>query len=249
MNTIVCIKQVPDTATKVQIAADGRSIQSGELNYVMNPYDEFAVEAATTLKEQHGGEVTAVCLGTQDAVAALRSAVALGADHAVLLKTDRPDIDASATATALAEAIRARSPDLVLFGKQAVDDDNAQVGPMVAELLSIPCVCQIVNLEYKDGIVMVNKQVEGGEEVVSVSLPAVLTTQKGLNEPRYASLKDIMRAKRAPIDEQEVSLIPSRVETIELNLPAERQAGLFIGQGTEAVPELIQRLKEEAKVL
>ncbi len=249
MNTIVCIKQVPDTATRVQIAVDGRSIQSGDLNYVMNPYDEFAVEAATTLKEQHGGEVTAVCLGTQDAVAALRNAVALGADHAILLKTDRSDIDASATATALAEAIRVRSPDLVLFGKQAVDDDNAQVGPMVAELLSIPCVCQIVNLESNDGIVKVNRQVEGGEEVVSVSLPAVLTTQKGLNEPRYASLKGIMRAKRAPIDEQEVSLIPSRVETIALNLPAERQAGLFIGQGTEAVPELIQRLKEEAKVL
>ena len=249
MNSIVCIKRVPDTETRIQVAEDGHSIETRDVNYVLNPYDEYAVEEAIRIKEQHGGEVTAICLGSQDAVTVLRSAVAMGVDHAVLLKTDETQIDPSVVSTALAEAIQGRSYDLVLFGKQAVDDDNSQVGPMVAELLSLPCVCQIVKLELQDGKAISNRQIEGGEEVVETSLPAVFTAQKGLNEPRYASLKDIMRAKRAKIEECEVTLISSRVETLGLTLPPERQAGRFIGQGVEAVPELIQRLKEEAKVL
>jgi len=249
MNSIVCIKRVPDTETRVQVAEDGHSIETRDVNYVLNPYDEYAVEEAIRIKEQHGGEVTAICLGSQDAVTVLRNAVAMGADHAMLLKTDEPRVDPSIVATALAEAIQGRSYDLVLFGRQSVDDDNAQVGPMVAELLSLPCVCQIVKLELQDGKATSNRQIEGGEEVVETSLPAVFTAQKGLNEPRYASLKDIMRAKRARIEELEVTLISSRVETVGLTLPPERQAGRFVGNGADAVPELIQRLKEEAKVL
>ena len=249
MNIAVCIKQVPDTETKIQIASDGRSIETGNINYVLNPYDEFAIEAGIALKEELGGEVTAICLGPSDAVSVLRGAIALGADKAVHLKTDQSDIDASATATALSGAIRNMPCDLVLFGKQSVDADNGQVGPMVAEMLGLPCVCQVVNIKSGEGALTVHRQVEGGEEVSTVSLPAVLTAQKGLNEPRYASLKDIMRAKRAQIEELPTTAIQPRVEIVHIALPADRQAGLYIGQGVEAVPELIQKLKEEAKVL
>lgn len=249
MNIAVCIKQVPDTETKIQIASDGKSIETGSINYVLNPYDEFAIEAGIALKEELGGEVTAICLGSSDAVTVLRGAIALGADKAVHLKTDQSDLDASATATALASAIRDMSVDLVLCGKQSVDADNGQVGPMIAEMLGLPCVCQVVNIKSEEGALTVHRQVEGGEEISTVSLPAVLTAQKGLNEPRYASLKDIMRAKRAQIEEIATTTIQPRVEIVHLALPAQREAGLFIGKGVEAVPELIQKLKEEAKVL
>jgi electron transfer flavoprotein beta subunit len=249
MNSIVCIKRVPDTETRIRIASDGRSIETRDVNYVLNPYDEYAIEEAIRLKEQHGGEVTVICLGPGEAVHVLRSAIALGADHALLLRTETAEPDAPAVAAALAEAIRERTFDLVWFGKQAVDDDSAQVGPMVAEYLSLPCVCQIVRLEVQADHLVVHRQIEGGEEVVDVSLPAVLTAQKGLNEPRYASLKDIMRAKRAPVEERDVTLLPARVETVALALPPQRQAGRFIGKGVEDIPELVRRLREEAKVL
>lgn len=249
MNIIVCIKRVPDTETRIRVAENGRTIETRDVNYVLNPYDEFAVEEAIRLKERLGGEVTVICLGPDEAASVIRNALAMGADRGVLLKTAETDFDASVTAAALAAALADRPYDLLLFGKQAVDDDNAQVGPMVAELLNLPCVCQIVKLEITDGRAVVHRQVEGGEEVVETTLPAVFTAQKGLNEPRYASLKDIMRAKRATIEEQAATLIPSRVETVSLSLPPQRQAGRFIGKGVEAVPELIRRLKEEAKVL
>lgn len=249
MNSIVCIKRVPDTETRVRVADNGRMIETRDANYVLNPYDEFAVEEAVRIKERFGGEVTVICLGSDEATAIIRNALAIGADRGVLLKTADMELDSLSVATALATAIKDRPYDLLLFGKQAMDDDNAQVGPMVAELLGLPCVCQIVKLELSDGRAVVHRQIEGGEEVVETSLPAVFTAQKGLNEPRYASLKDIMRAKRATIEAQTVTTIPSRVETVSVSLPPQRQAGRFIGKGAEAVPELIRRLKEEAKVL
>lgn len=249
MNSIVCIKRVPDTETRIRIAENGRAIDPRDVNYILNPYDEYAIEEALRIKEKHGGEVTIICLGAAAAVAVIRNAIALGADHAVLLKTDADAPDAAAVASALAGAIRNRPYDLVFFGRQAVDDDNAQVGPMVAEMLSLPCVCQIVKLELQDNRAVVHRQIEGGEEIIETSLPAVFTAQKGLNEPRYASLKDIMRAKRAPVEEVPVDLPPNRVETVALSLPPERQAGRFIGKGVDDIPELIRRLREEANVL
>lgn len=249
MNSIVCVKRTPDTETRIQIASDGQSIEVRDVNYILNPYDEYAVEEAIRLKEQFGGEVTVLCLGPPEAVSVLRNAVALGADRAILLKTDIIGIDSAQTAVALAEAIQEQAYDIIWFGKQAVDDDNAQVGPMVAELLSIPSVCQVVKLEATPDRLVAVCEVEGAEESVETGFPVAVTAQKGLNEPRYASLKDLMRAKRTPIDERDVVLKSARVETVALALPPQRQAGRFNGKGIEAVPELVRRLREEAKAL
>lgn len=249
MNSIVCIKRTPDTETRIQLASDGRSIESRDVNYILNPYDEYAIEEAIRLKERFGGEVTALCLGPPEAVSILRHAVALGADRAILLKTDAIEIDSAQTAVALAEEIQKQAYDIVWFGKQAVDGDNSQVGPMVAELLCMPSVCQVVKLEATPDRLVVICEVEGADEIVETGLPVAITAQKGLNEPRYASLKDLMRAKRTPIDERDVILIPVRVETVGLSLPPQRQAGRFSGKGVEAVPELVRRLREEAKAL
>jgi electron transfer flavoprotein beta subunit len=249
VNSMVCIKRVADTETRIQIAPDGRSIETRDVNFVLNPYDEYALEEAIRLREQHGGEVTVICLGPGEAIQVLRNAIALGADHAMLLRTDTTGMDAWTVATALAEAIREKTYDLIWFGKQAVDDDNAQIGPMVAELLDMPCACQIVKLTVEGERIVVNREVEGGEEIVDMALPAVLTAQKGLNEPRYASLKDIMRSRRAPVEEREITVGDVRVETVALALPPRREAGRFIGRSLEDIPELIRRLREEAKVL
>ncbi|MBM3265006.1 MAG: electron transfer flavoprotein subunit beta/FixA family protein [candidate division Zixibacteria bacterium] len=248
MNTIVCIKRVPDTETRIQISTDGKNIERRDVSFVLNPYDEYAIEEALRLKEQFGGETTVICLGPADAVQVLRNAVALGADHAILLKTEQ-EPDATQTATALADAIAGRKFDVVFLGKQAVDGDNAQIGPMVAERLELPCICQVIRLEAQSDRLTVNRQIEGGEEIVETTLPVVLTAQKGLNQPRLASLKDIMRARRTPIEEREAVLVSACVETVALAMPPQRQAGRFIGKGVEDVAELVRRLREEANVL
>ena len=249
MNTIVCIKRVPDTETRVRIGPDGTSIDPSGVKYVLNPYDEFALEEAIRLRDSAGsGTVTVLTVGEDDSKETLRTALAMGADEAVLLR-GRPGIDALPVARALADAIRARDYDLVLFGKQAVDDDNMQVPSMVAELLELPCANVVVKLELSDGRAVAHREVEGGHEVVELGLPAVISAQKGLNEPRYPSLKGIMAAKKKPMEEIDVELAPPRVTIVSLSLPAERSGAAYKGEGVDAVPELVRRLHEEAKAL
>ena len=249
MNVIVCVKRVPDTEARVKIGADARSIEPAGVKFVLNPYDEFAIEEALRLREASGdGTVTAITLGGEESKETLRTALAMGADQAVLLK-GRPSPDCLGTAEKLAEAIRGREYDLVLFGKQGVDDDNLQVPAMVAELLDLPCATVVVELEVDGGRVKASREVEGGHEVAEFDLPAVVSAQKGLNEPRYASLKGIMQAKKKPLEEIEVGDAEARVEIKQLTLPPERAAGEIVGEGPDAVPELVRKLREEAKVL
>ncbi len=250
MLQVVCIKQVADTETRVKPAADGRSLDPGGVTWILNPYDEFAVEGALRLKEQDGaGEVVAITLGPAGAAAALRTVLAMGADRAIHLRHDGPAPDSLAVARALADAIRALDPALTWLGKQAVDDDQAAVGPMLAELLGHPCATAISTLERTGETLRVSREIEGGREVIELSLPAVLTTDKGLNEPRYASLKGIMAAKKKPLEEQAVTPAAAAVEVLSLQLPPARGAGRIVGSGVQAVPELIRVLREEAKVI
>jgi len=246
----VCVKQVPDTETRVKIADDGKSIDESSVNFVMNPYDEFAVEEALQLKEAHGGEVTVVTIGPDSATTAMRTALAMGADKGILLKAEHARLrDSFSLASALADAIRPLEYDLIFCGKKSVDSDHHQVGPMLATLLDIPCVSTIVELSVDGTAFSATREVEGGNEVYKGNLPAVFITDKGLNEPRYAALKGIMQAKKKPIDQQNASLVDETITIESMELPPEPPPGKIIGESADAVPELIRLLKEEAKVL
>jgi electron transfer flavoprotein beta subunit len=247
---VVCVKQVPDTETRVRIAADGRSLDPSGVTMILNPYDEFAVEQALRVKEKLGaGEVVAVSVGGAGVQSALRNVLAMGADRAIHLKTDAASPDALAVARALADAIRPLDPGLVWLGKQAVDDDAAQVGPMLATLLGRPCATVVAKFELEGQAAKVERDIEGGRERLDVPLPAVLTTDKGLNEPRYASLKGIMAAKKKTIEERAVDLGAPNLERVALELPPPRRPGRVVGEGTAAIPDLLKALREEAKVL
>jgi electron transfer flavoprotein beta subunit len=249
VKSIVCIKRVPDTETRIKIAEDRASIDSAGVKYIISPYDEFAVEAALQLKEGAGaGEVVVVTVGETAAGEQLRSALAMGADRALLLKGE-VSLDGLATARALAAEVKEAGADLILFGMKAADDDQQQVGPMVAELLSLPCVTAVTEFSVEGGNVVCRREIEGGYEVVESPLPAVVTITKGKYEPRYASLKGIMAAKKKPLEEKAAALGASRIQVRELAYPAERPAGRIVGTGLDAVPELVRLLRDEAKAL
>ena len=249
MKIAVCLKRVPDTVAKITIGPDRKTIDETGLKFVLNPYDEFAVEEALSLKEKAGGgETVAYSLGTDAAQETLRTALAMGIDRAVLLQSPGSP-DGLEVARAFAAELKGSGYDLILFGKLAVDDYNQQVGPIVAELLGLPCVSSVAHLAIADGGVEAEREIEGGVEVVVCRLPAVLTCDKGLNNPRLPSLKGIMAAKKKPLEVKPVSLGSGSIEVLGLEYPAERKAGRIVGEGTDAVPELVRLLQSEAKVL
>jgi electron transfer flavoprotein beta subunit len=246
----VCVKQVADTETRVKVGPDGKSLDPAGVTWIPNPYDEFAIEQALRVKEQAGaGEVVVLSLGGPGVPTAIRSALAMGADRGVHLKSDAAPADPLAVSRALAAELANLRADIVWCGRQAVDDDAAQVGPMVAELLGVPCVTAVAKFELEGTRARVERDVEGGREVVEVELPALFTADKGLNEPRYASLKGIMAAKKKPIEERPAQLGDPGLEVLALSLPPARAPGRVIGQGVDAIPELLRLLREEAKVL
>jgi electron transfer flavoprotein beta subunit len=250
MKIAVCIKRVPDSETRVKIAADGKSLDEAGVKFILNPYDEFAVEEALRRRENAGpGEVAVIALGPSAAQETIRTALAMGADRGVLLQADAAPADGFVTARALAAELQSGGWDLILFGKMAIDDYNHQVGPMVAELLGLPCVTTVAHLEIADGKGTAEREIEGGVEVVEFPLPAVLTCDKGLNEPRYPALKGIMAAKKKPLEVKPAALAAGGAEVLGLTPPPERKEGRVVGEGAAAVPELMRLLREEAKVL
>jgi len=248
MKLAACINHVPDTAAKINIDADGKTIDKTGVTYVISPYDEFAVEECLRLKEKNGGDVTVISLGGDTHKETLRKALAMGADKAVLLKDDGVR-DSFGVAQALADYLKELSPDVVFFGKQSVDYDDGAVGVMVAEMLGLPSVSVVVKLDIAGGKATAEREIEGGREVVETSLPAVFTTQKGLNEPRYPSLKGIMGAKSKPIEERPASPVTPKTELVQLQKPPAKPAGRIVGTDVTAVPELVRLLREEAKVI
>jgi len=245
----VCLKRVPDTTSKIVIGADRKSIDEAGLKFVPNPYDEFAVEEALARKEKAGaGETVVYALGGDAAAETLRTALAMGIDRAVLLQSPG-SADGLAVAQALAVELGTGGYDLILFGKLAVDDYNHQVGPMTAELLGLPCITSVVHLTIDSGTVEAEREIEGGIEVSTCALPAVLTCDKGLNNPRLPSLKGIMAAKKKPLETKPAALGAATLEVVGLELPPERQPGRIVGEGADAVPALVALLRPEAKVL
>jgi electron transfer flavoprotein beta subunit len=250
MKLMVCIKRVPDSAAKIKVAADGSSIDKGGVDHVISPYDEIALERALQIKEEAGDStVTVVCFGPADATKEIRQALAMGADEAVHIKDPGGARGPMGIAKLLADTIRGREFDLLLFGKQSIDSDNCAVGVMVAQLLDLPCVTLATKLDVADGKAEVHREAERGTEVISVALPAAVTAQRGLAEPRYPSIKGIMMAKKKPIEEVDAPEASGRLVLDSLEPPAERSGGKIVGEGVDAVPELLKLLRQEAKVL
>lgn len=267
MKIVVCIKQVPATESKLTVKPDGTDIERSGLSYVVNPYDEFAVEEALQIKERLGsGEITVLSLrhhAAQKPEEALRTCLAMGADKAVLLSDPAFEGgDSFATAFVLAAAIRRLPFDLLLFGKQAVDDDGGAVGIQVAEFLGIPHVAVVNKLDVNAQArsIVAHRQIEGGIEVVEAPLPALITCQKGLNEPRYPSLPGIMKSKQKPLEtwngatlglsDERVGAAGSQLKVVRLEPPPARPPGRMIqGDAPTAVKELVRVLHEEAKVI
>lgn len=248
MKLAVCINHVPDTAAKINVAADRMSIDKAGVTFVINPYDEFAIEECLRLKEKNGGDVTVISLGGDAHKESLRKALAMGVDKAVLLK-DESVRDSFGVARGLADYLKEISPDVIFFGKQSVDYDDGAVGVMVAEMLGLPSVSVVVKLEITGGRAVAEREIEGGREVLETTLPAVFTAQKGLNEPRYPSLKGIMAAKSKPIEERPLTPFAAKAGLVQMQKPPSKPAGRIIGTDASAVPELVRLLHEEAKVL
>ena len=260
MEIVVLLKQVPATESMIDIAEDGVSIKTADLKWVISPYDEFAVEEALRIKEAHGGKVTNLTVGPDKATEAIRTALAMGADEGILINDPAAlKCDGLGVARILAAALKGIPYDVVIAGQRAVDDDNYLVGTAVAELLGIPNISVVNRQEISDGKIRCRRTIEGGVVVIEAPLPALFTTQRGLNEPRYASLPGIMKAKKKPLATKTLADIgldaaelgEPKTKLVSLQLPPERKGGRMVEGETaaEKAATLVRLLAEEAKVL
>ncbi|MBX6395967.1 MAG: electron transfer flavoprotein subunit beta/FixA family protein [Alicyclobacillaceae bacterium] len=255
MNIIVCMKQTFDTEERI-VLENGKIKEDG-VKFVINPYDEYAVEEAIRLKEQHGGQVTVITLGPSRAEEALRTALAMGADEGVIIDDPALFGDEYTAAQVLAKAIQKYPFDIILCGNQAVDDGSGQVAVRLAELLGIPHIGTITKLEVADGKVTCHRDAEGDVEIVEGSLPILVTAQQGLNEPRYPSLIGIRKANKKPLTRLtaadlgiEAGAVAAKTEIVETFLPKPKTGGRILqGDLASQVKELVQALRTEEKVL
>lgn len=252
MKIMVFIKRVPDTGIPVKVNAEGTDIERENLTYVMNPYDEFALEEAIRLKEKHGDvEIVVVSLGDDSVKETLRNALALGADRAVHIKVDpQPVYDPKGVAKALYGVIQRESEiDLILMGKEAVDDNFGLVPAYLSVLANLPLISLAIKLEIKNGKVNAVRETDDGGVEVNASLPCIVTCEKGLNEPRLATLRGIMMAKRKPIDEVEGEVEATGLIVNKFEMPPEKEAGIVIDDDFPANVEKLLSLLQEKKVL
>jgi len=254
----VLVKQVPDTASTFVIDSDQKSVDTTGLKYVMSPYDEHAVEEAIKIRDDKGGEAVVVSLGGAGVKETIRTALAMGMDRAILVNEENPsELGHLGISKALAAAVKTLSPDIILAGKQAVDDDASQVPERVAEILELPHASIVTKMELGDGSAVVEREIEGGNYEMEIPLPCLITTEKGINTPRYPTLPNIMKAKKKEIKDvtlDELSLnrdeLKSGLAVDTLSLPRqERLNNVLEGEHADAVKQLVSALKEEEKVL
>ncbi|MSP64219.1 MAG: electron transfer flavoprotein beta subunit/FixA family protein [Ignavibacteria bacterium] len=248
MKILVCVNHVPDTTTKVNVASDNISLDVNGVNFMLNPYDDFAIEEALKTKEKFGGEVVVVSLGGDSHKETLRKSLAMGCDRAVLLK-DSSSRDSFSIAFAISEFAKSYSPEIIFIGKQSIDYDNSQMCGLIATFLGWQSVSVVVKFAIEGNSVIAEREIEGGHEIVSAKLPVVIAAQKGLNEPRYPSLKGIMESKRKLIEEINPEQCANKINVLRMRKPTAKQKGKIIGTDISAVPELIKLLHEEAKVI
>lgn len=257
MNIYVLLKKTFDTEEK--IAVSGGAIEDEGVEFIINPYDEYAVEEAINQRDAHGGEVTVVTVGDEDSEKQLRTALAMGADQAVLINTedDLEDGDPFTTTKILEAFFADKEADLILAGNVAIDEASGQVGPRLASALDITYITTITNLKIDGETATIEKDVEGDVEIIETSLPLLVTCQQGLNDPRYPSLPGIMKAKKKPLEELEMDDldldeedVEAKTKTTDIYLPPEKAAGRILeGETGDKVKELVSLLKTEAKVL
>ena len=257
MNIYVIMKRTFDTEEKLVI--ENGNIEESGAEFIINPYDEYAIEEAIQLKDKHDGEVTVISVGVEDAEKELRTALAMGADKAVLVNTedDLEDGDEFTTAKILAHFFKKNDFDIILGGNVAIDGGSGQVGPRLAELLDIPYVTTITKLTINGETATVERDVEGDSEILEVDLPVLVTAQQGLNEPRYPSLPGIMKAKKKPFEELEIGDldldeddVEAKTKVIDIYLPPKKEAGRVLeGELEDQVTQLVNLLQKEAKVI
>jgi electron transfer flavoprotein beta subunit len=271
MDVLACIKRVPDTGAKIVLTDDEQDIDASNLGFTMSPHEECAIEEAIQQVEEHGGSSTVLTLGPEEATEQLRTGLAMQVDEATLLQTDGEEWSPRATANAIADAVRADDGDvaadggepatdggaavdhdLLLFGNESADTANYQVGVRVARELGLPCVTGIKTLDVQDGTAIAKREISGGEEVYEVDLPAVVTVKEGINEPRYASMRAKMQARRQEVPAQtpEHRQGPGAFEKIRLEAPEEDDSEAeILGDGPDAVPNIIRVLRDEVEVI
>jgi len=249
VNVLVCIKRVPATGGRIVLTADEREIDARFLGFTISPHEECAVEEAVRLVEVHGGSSVVLTLGPDAAVEQLRDAMALGVDRAIHLVTDGAGWDPQATAAAIVDAVRAQGSagvdfDLLLFGNEAADTGDFQVGIRVAHALGLPCVTGVKGLRIEDGAATAEREAGGGREIVEVPLPAVLAMKEGINLPRYPSVPGRLKARSKPVERTSPSIAPGGLQTIRLKLPKEPDSAVeILGRGPEAVPRIVEVLR------
>ena len=249
MKILVTVKRVIDYNVQVRVKADNSGVELANVKMAMNPFDEIAVEQALRIKEaSQADEVIAVSIGPQESQDTIRTALAMGADRGILVKTDH-DIEPLSVAKVLKAIVDKENPELVILGKQAIDDDCNQTGQMLSAFLDWPQSAFVSNLELKGKKIISVREVDGGLEHMECTLPAIVTVDLRLNEPRYASLPNIMKARQKKIEQIEISSmdldIDPRLKVIEVNDPPARKSGIMV----KDIDELVQKLKNEAKVI
>lgn len=257
MDTLACIKRVPDTGAKITLTEDEQSIDASNLGFTISPHEECAIEAAVQTVEEHGGTASVLSLGPDEATEQLRTGLAMTADDATLLETDGDEWGPRATANAIAEAVEASDDDgigydLLLFGNESADAGNYQVGIRVAEALDIPFVAGVTGLDVEDDTVVARREVSDGEAVYELDLPAAVAVKEGINEPRYASMRAKMQARQQEVERRspERDEGDSIFETVRLEAPEDDDsAAEVLGEGTDAVPEVQTLLEDELGVI
>ena len=247
MDILVCVKRVPTTGAKIVLTEDAQAIETRNLGFTVSPHEECAVEEAVQLVEKHGGSVTVLTLGSSESTQQVRDAMAVGADKGILLETDGGEWDPMATANAIVDAVKASgdSFDLLLFGNEAADSGDYQVGVRVAHALDLPCVTGVKALEIDGETATVRREAGGGFELYEVGLPAVITVKEGINLPRYPSVPGRLRAKKKPLETSTPENNGGGLEMVKLVTPPEQsKSAEVLGEGTAAVPKIIDLLRE-----
>jgi len=245
MNVLVCVKRVPETGARITLTADEQEIDTVYLGFTISPHEECAVEEAIRIGAAHGASTTVLTLGPASAAEQLRNALAMGIQNAVLLETDGSEFDPGATATAIADAVRGRDFDLLLFGNESADSGGYQVPVRVAAFLGLPVVTGVKRLELADGQLVAGREASGGWEIFEAPLPAVVSVKEGINLPRYPSLPGQIRAKKAELERHEASARAATLEKVRLVVPQEARSEVqVLGEGAGAAPRVVEVLKE-----
>lgn len=248
MNIAVCFKQVPDSSIRVRIAENGKQIDEDGVSFVVNPYDEYAIAKARELADRDGGEVTLITVGPDRVTPDIRKALAMGGDKAVHLKPNG-ELDKYSVASALAEEIKNGDFQIVVVGKQAIDDDMTQTAQLLGEILGWGAATVVVDVQIENDKVIATREIEGGLAKYTLSLPCIISAQKGLAESVYPSLKALMKAKKLPVEVKEISPDAHGLEVLKMDLPPAKGAGKIFTNGVDDVPTLIDLLRNEAKVI